>query len=85
MAIYKVLFENLYTILTLLTMDLFWRCSWVGGGSYISYNDDTWHNFTLPKEDPKNIQIPWHTAWVLLASAFFTENQQVLLYQEIQI
>ena len=22
---------------------------------YISYNDDTWHSFTLPKEDPKNI------------------------------
>ena len=25
----------------------------------------------LPKEDPKNIWITWHTLWVLLASAFF--------------
>ena len=21
--------------------------------SHISYNDETWHNYTLPKEDPK--------------------------------
>ena len=39
--------------------------------TYISYNDDTWHSFTLPKEDLKNIYITWHTTWVLLASAFF--------------
>ena len=32
MAIYKVLFEKLYTILTLLKMGLFFRgCSWIGG------------------------------------------------------
>ena len=23
--------------------------------SHISYNDETWHSYTLPKEDPKNI------------------------------
>ena len=39
--------------------------------SYISYNDETWHSYTLPKEDPKNIWITWHTRWVLLISAFF--------------
>ena len=22
--------------------------------SHISYNDETWHNYTLSKEDPKN-------------------------------
>ena len=25
--------------------------------SHISYNDETWHGYTLPKEDPKNIGI----------------------------
>ena len=30
--------------------------------SYISCNDDNWHSYTLPKEDPKNI---------LLTSTFF--------------
>ena len=28
-------------------------------------------SYTLPKEDPKNIWIPWHTPFVLLTSAFF--------------
>ena len=28
-------------------------------------------SYTLPKEDPKNIWITWHTPWVLLTSAFF--------------
>ena len=23
--------------------------------SHISYNDETWNSYTLPKEDPKNI------------------------------
>ena len=27
--------------------------------------------YTLPKEDPKNIWITWHTSWVLLTSTFF--------------
>ena len=50
-----------------------------------SYNDGTWQTYTLPKEDPKNIQITWHTPWVLLTLATFSGNQQILLYQEIQI
>ena len=36
-----------------------------------SYNDETWHSYTLPREDPKNIWITWHTLWVVLTSAFF--------------
>ena len=41
---------------------LFRGCSRMGGGggkkaylSHISYNDETWHSYTLPKGDPKNI------------------------------
>ena len=25
--------------------------------SHISYNNKTWHSYTLPRKDPKNIQI----------------------------
>ena len=42
--------------------------------SHISYNDETWHSYTsytLPKNDPKNIWITWHTPWVPLTSAIF--------------
>ena len=39
--------------------------------SHISYNDEIWHSYNLPKEVPKNIWIMWHTPWVLLTSAFF--------------
>ena len=39
--------------------------------SHISYNDETLYSCTLPKEDPKNVWIAWHTTWVLLTSAFF--------------
>ena len=28
---------------------------------HISYNDETSHSNTLPKEDPKTIWITWHT------------------------
>ena len=28
-------------------------------------------SYTLPKEDPKNIWITWHTPWILLTSIFF--------------
>ena len=41
--------------------------------------------YTLPKEDPKNIWIMWHTLWVLLTQHCLTRNQQILLYQETQI
>ena len=53
--------------------------------SHIPYNDETWHSYTLPKEDPKYIWITWHTPWVLLTSTFSTRNQKSLLYQEIQL
>ena len=43
---------------------LFWGCSRMGGGgqksspsqnlSHISYNDETWHSYTLPKVDRNN-------------------------------
>ena len=29
--------------------------------SPMTYNDETWHCYTLPREDPKNIQITWNT------------------------
>ena len=38
---------------------------------HTSYKDETWHNYTLPKEDLKNIWITWHTSSVLLTSACF--------------
>ena len=43
--------------------------------SHISYNDETWHSCTLPKEDQKNIKIMLHTSLVLLPSAFLTRNK----------
>ena len=66
---------HLIQILTLFRMGLFWQ-------SHISYNDETWYSYTLPKGDRK---ITWHTPWFLLTSAFITRNRQLLLYQEIQI
>ena len=38
---------------------------------HTSFNNETWHYCTLPKEDPK--------------FADFMGNQQILLYQEIEI
>ena len=34
-----------------------WGGEGVGGqkSSHISYNDESWHSYTLPKEDPKDI------------------------------
>ena len=37
---------------------------------HTSHNGETWHSYTLPKEDLKIIWITWHTHWVLLKSAF---------------
>ena len=42
---------------------LFWGCSRMGAlfgspslkSATHSYNDETWHSYTLPKEDPKNV------------------------------
>ena len=53
--------------------------------SHISYNHETWHSYTLPKEDPKNIWITWHTSSFLLTSAFSHWKFASLLFQEIQI
>ena len=39
--------------------------------SHISYIDETWHSYTLPKEDKKNTKIRCHTPLFLLTSAFF--------------
>ena len=76
--------------LTLFRMGFFraaYEC-WGGGGgrkaplpkifSHISYNDETWHGYTLPKEDPKNIWITWHISCVLLTSAFFHQKSSNL-------
>ena len=51
---------------------------------HTSYKDETRHSYALPKKYPKNTRITWSTSWVLLTSAFFTRNQQLLLYQEIK-
>ena len=57
---------------------LFRGCSRMGGKKvphpkicHTSCNNETSHNYTLPKEDPKNIWITGHIPWVLLTSAFF--------------
>ena len=39
--------------------------------THICCNDEIWHSYTLPKEDPKNILIMWHIPSVLLTLAFF--------------
>ena len=49
-------------VLTLFRMSLFWGCLWMGVASpflskichTLSYIDETWHSYTLPKEDPKH-------------------------------
>ena len=50
--------------------------------SQMFYNDETGHNYTLPKEDPKNIWITWHTDWVLLISAIFHEKSANFVISE---
>ena len=62
MTIYKVLFENLYTVLTLLAMGLFWGSAHGLVGSkrlpflkYALHILQWWHSYTLPKENQKNI------------------------------
>ena len=70
---------------------LFRGCSWMGETKRppslksVTYNDETWHNYTLRKEDPKIYELcdtPREFCW---HQHFFTGNQQILLYQEIQI
>ena len=69
--------------LTVFRMGFFGAAHVLGGGggkpsplnlSRISYNEKTWHSYTLPKEDPKSIWITWHTSWVPLILAFFHQK-----------
>ena len=39
--------------------------------SHISYKEETWHSYNLPKEIAKTVRITRHTPWVLLTSASF--------------
>ena len=66
-------------------MGFFGAAHWLDGGgevkkpppydlSDISYNDKTWHSYTLLKEIPKTIWIRWHIPWVLLISVFNKGN-----------
>ena len=77
--------DQLTKILTLFKMGFFGAAhGWWGAGgggegegqkglnlSHISYNDETWNSYTLPKKDPKNIWIRWHIPWVLLTPTIF--------------
>ena len=47
----------------------FWGCSRMGPFlGHISYNDETWHSYTLPREDQKNMN---HVTQAFPTSAFF--------------
>ena len=72
--------QNKFRIQTLFTQCLFGAAlRWGGGGHHLSkiwhtsYKGKSWHSYTLPKEDSKNIWITWYTPWVLLTSAFLLE------------
>ena len=94
MAIYKVLFEKLYTILTLLMMGPFFEVAHGLGGpkkppslKYVLHILQWWHLAQLYHTQRRSkkyisrdtpLEFYWH-------QHFFTKNQQILLYQEIQI
>ena len=72
--------------------ELFRGCSRIEGGkkalTKICYTYPTvmkLSSYTLAKKDPKNMWIVGHTFWVLLTWTFFTGNQQILLYPEMQV
>ena len=46
-------------------MDLSGAAQGWGEMSDVSYNDETWHSYTLSKENPKNVWITWRITWVL--------------------
>ena len=84
------LFRSL--ILTLFRMGIFGGAhGWGGGRPHLPKICHTYRTMmklgscTLPKEDPKNIWITWHTLEFCWYQHFFTGNQQIFLYQEIQI
>ena len=53
--------------------------------SHISYNDETWHSYALPKEDPKIYEPRGTLPEFCRHQHFISGNQQISLYQEIQI
>ena len=52
--------------------------------SHTSYNDETWHSYTLPKvsEYMNHVRYPLSSAGI---SIFSRGNQHILLYQKVQI
>ena len=81
MAMYKVVLEKIYMILTLLQWDFFSRLlmHW-GQISFIFCNDAT----VVPylKKIQKIYKPPGNPLEFIWHEHFFTENQQVLLYQK---
>ena len=56
--------------------ETFWDCSRKLNLSHIFYNDETWHSYTLSKEDSKHIRITWYMFFLL---AIFIYTYHVLL------
>ena len=57
--------------------ETFWDCSRKLNLSHIFYNDETWHSYTLSKEDLKHIRITWYTLWFLLTFLFAVDLDSV--------
>ena len=53
--------------------------------SHISYNDENWQSYTVPKEVPKTIWITWHTAWVLLTAFFYRKSANFAISRNTDI
>ena len=89
----KTLLESMWKYLTLFRMGLFGTahgCRDQKGPhtynlSHISCNNETWHSYTWPKEDLKNVWVTRYTFESCWHQHFLTVNQQILLYQEMQI
>ena len=83
----------IYVLLTLFRMSIFGAAHRWGGGKKtplpkICHRYPTMMKLDAVKPYLKQIQkiyLSWHTPCVLLTSAFFPRNRQILLYQEIQI
>ena len=73
---YSNTFQRALQAVTLIRMSLFWAAhGWVAKSPnllHTFHNVETWHSYTLPKEDSENIQITRHTPRVLLILAFFS-------------
>ena len=66
------LFFSCIFMLTVFRMGIFGGCSRMGAGA--GGNDETWHSYTLPKVDPKNIWITWQNPWFLPISTLFYQK-----------